>query len=190
VTLRQVPPMCELPCLRHKWGRVLEHRPRGDWLSYPRPVARDRLSTPRPQEAAPGGASTPTEGLTKRSDYLLMANQNPMGERPAIALTIPAGDSPFLRRVLTAARDGLREELGDFVDQLREPTSRLLREEAAYGKLIDSLDGAWIHPDGDLCTALSVLAEAIDRDNEYGRVVFEHAAVHGLLDQLEGKVCR
>jgi hypothetical protein len=50
----------------HKWGRALERRPRGDRLTRMRPAAAGTVAGYRPQEAAPGGAETPTEGLTTR----------------------------------------------------------------------------------------------------------------------------
>jgi len=115
-----------------------------------------------------------------------MATQNPTGGGASITLSIRPCDGAFVRKVLTAARDGLRDELDRFADQLREPTSRLLGEEAAYGQLLDGLDGIPVFPDAAMYEAVAGLARAIDNDNEYSRVVAEHDALHGLLAQVQG----
>jgi hypothetical protein len=62
----------------------------------------------------------------------------------------------------------------------------LRREVAAYGRLLAALDELVIVPDDDLRTVLGELAKVIDSGNEYPRVVTEHEALHGLLDQLGG----
>ena len=111
---------------------------------------------------------------------------NPTGGSHAVALAIPAGNLPFLRRTINAARDGLRDDLERFADQLQQPRSSLLLEDAAYATLLTALTGRWIVPDDELRSALARLAESVDHDNEYSRVVFEHDALHNLLRQLEG----
>jgi hypothetical protein len=114
-----------------------------------------------------------------------MANENPTGRDPAVVLTIPADQVCFLRRVFEMARDGVRDELAQYPDQLREP-SRLRREEAVYGRLLVALDEHVVVPDRDVRAVLGDLAQIIDADNEYRRVVAEHEALHGLLGQIEG----
>lgn len=114
-----------------------------------------------------------------------MAASNPKGDGSAIVLSIAFRDHPFLLHTLTAARDGLREELDRLADQLRESTSVLLREEAAYDKLIDGLSGEPIHPDVDIRDAVRGIADSIDHENEYHRVVAEHDALWCLLKQVE-----
>lgn len=116
-----------------------------------------------------------------------MANSNPTGGGHAIALEIAAGNLPFLRRVFTAARAGLRDDLDRFGDELQQPRSKLLLEDAAYATLIVALDRRWIVPDDELRAALSRLAESVDHHNDYARVTTEHDALHGLLRQLEGR---
>jgi len=64
----------------------------------------------------------------------------------------------------------------------------LLLEDTAYATLLVALDRHWIVPDAELRAALSRLAESVDHDNEYARVVAEHDALHDLLAQLEGSV--
>lgn len=115
-----------------------------------------------------------------------MSCDNPMGDGQAIALAIRGADRPFLRRVLVAARDGLREDLNQH-DHLCEPRRRLRSEEAAYVALVDAIDCGRVVPRRELRATLSRLAESVDHDNEYQRVVAEHDALHGLLCQLEGR---
>lgn len=116
-----------------------------------------------------------------------MSCQNPTGGDRVATLEIPAGNEAFLRRVITAARDGLRDELEQFGDRLSEPRSRLLLEEAAYCCLLDALDRGLVAPGDELRTAVLRLAEAVDSENEYGRVAFEHDALRGLLAQIGGQ---
>jgi hypothetical protein len=117
-----------------------------------------------------------------------MADQNPTGHGEAVALQLPADQVRFLRSAFEMAREGVREELGDFPDQL-DP-SRLKREEAAYGRLLTALDELVIVPAPDVLAILADLAAIIDQGNEYRRVVSEHEALHGLLDQLRGGEAR
>ncbi len=77
------------------------------------------------------------------------------------------------------ARDGVRDELAQYLDRLREP-SRLRREEAVYGRLLAALEERVIVPDRDARTVLGDLAKIIDADNEYRRVVTEHEWGHAL----------
>ncbi len=116
-----------------------------------------------------------------------MADENPTGRGSAVALNIPADQVGFLRGLFKSARAGVRQELKEYPDQLKEP-ARLRREDAAYGRLLAALDESVVVPDNDLRTVLGDLAKIIDSGNEYSRVVAEHEALHGLLGQLtEGK---
>lgn len=117
-----------------------------------------------------------------------MATENPTGDGRAVSLAIPARNTPFLRRVIGAARDGLREDLDKFADRLQSPRSELLREEAAYLTLLGALDLGRVVPDRELCAVLAQLAEAVDGDNEYRRAVSEHDALRDLLGQIEEAV--
>jgi len=116
-----------------------------------------------------------------------MATDNPTGDGRVVSLTIPTGNVRFLRRVISAARDGIREEMDCFGDQLRAPRSELLLEETAYAALLGGLDLGRIVPDDEFRIALRRLADSIDRENEYERVCFEHHALRDLRDQLEGR---
>jgi hypothetical protein len=114
-----------------------------------------------------------------------MANQNPTGDGDAIAIAIPAKHRKFLRDLFEIARNGIREELEQYPKQLKEPR-RLHREEIVYDKLLAALDSNSIVPGRDVRDVLRDLAGISDRENEYERVITEHAALYGLLDQLAG----
>lgn len=60
------------------------------------------------------------------------------------------------------------------------------REVVVYGRLLTALDELVIVPDRDVRDVLGDLAGIIDSGNEYRRVVAEHEALQGLLDQLDG----
>ena len=113
-----------------------------------------------------------------------MADQNPTGRGAAVALNLPVDHACFLRGVFEKARDGISDEMEEFPDQL-DP-KRLHREHAAYGRLLTALDELVIVPDNDVCDVVGDLSQVIDQGNEYKRVVAEHEALHGLLDQLKG----
>jgi hypothetical protein len=83
------------------------------------------------------------------------------------------------------AREGIRSELTEYPDQLREP-ARLRREEAVYDALLTALESGSLLVSDDTRRVLSELAQMIDRENEYERVVAEHAALLGLREQLRG----
>lgn len=114
-----------------------------------------------------------------------MADENPTGVGDAVALTIPAEHRKFLRETFEMARKGIRDELRDHPDDLKDP-DRLHREGAAYARLLAALDKLVIVSDVDVCDVVGDLAVVIDHGNEYPRVVVEHEALHGLLDQLKG----
>ena len=113
-----------------------------------------------------------------------MADKNPRDPGDAVSLTIPAKDAKFLRGAFEMARDGIRDELTNYPDELEEPT-RLHREEAVYDKLLAALDTGSIVPDRDVLDVLADLATVIDESNEHKRVVAEHAAILKLREQME-----
>ena len=114
-----------------------------------------------------------------------MAGENPTGRGAAVALKISADQIRFLRSTFRSAQAGVSDELREYPKQLKEP-ARLRREGAAYGRLLAALDELVIVPDPDVCGVVRDLAQVIDSGNEYRRVVTEHEALHGLLDQLRG----
>jgi len=113
-----------------------------------------------------------------------MADPNPTGRGAAVALQFPAGHVRFLRETFTDARDGVCDELAH-AKRFGDP-DHLRREEAAYGRLLASLDELVIVPDDEVREVVGTLAQIIDAGNEYERVVAEHEALHGLLDQIGG----
>jgi hypothetical protein len=116
-----------------------------------------------------------------------MANQDPTGDGRAVPLSIPVGNEAFLRRVIGAARDGIREDLEQHGHRLHASKSELLLEETVYAALLGGLDLRRVVPDDEIRAALRRLAESVDRENEYERVVFEHRALADLLAQLQGR---
>lgn len=113
-----------------------------------------------------------------------MADENPTGSGKAVALKLPADHVRFLRDTFGDAHAGVRDELENS-KRLRDP-DRLRREKAVYGRLLAALDELAIVPDHDVREVLASLAQIIDASNEYERVVAEHEALHGLLDQIKG----
>jgi len=114
-----------------------------------------------------------------------MADENPTGRGSAVALSIPADQARFLRSTFRSAQAGIRNELREYPKQLKDP-ARLRHEEATYGRLLAALDELVIAPDPDVRGVVGDLAQVIDSGNEYSRVIAEHEALHGLLDQLGG----
>jgi hypothetical protein len=114
-----------------------------------------------------------------------MADQNPTGRGAAVALKLPADHIRFLRETFEDALDGVKDEL-ESAKQPEDPEERLHREEAAYGRLLASLDELVIVPDTNVRELVGRLVRIIDGSNEYERVVSEHDALNGLLLQLRG----
>jgi hypothetical protein len=112
-----------------------------------------------------------------------MADENPTGAGDAVALTISSDDRKFLRRLFEMARDGIRAELADYPDDLSEPT-HLHREKAVYEALLIALKEGAVAPDHHMREIVRDLVDLNDRENEYARVVAEHAALLGLCEQL------
>jgi hypothetical protein len=112
-----------------------------------------------------------------------MASENPMGRGKAVALNLPADHVRFLRDTFQSARAGVRDELRDYPDDLKDP-DHLRREDAAYGRLLTALDELVIVPDRDVRDVIGDLAQIIDTSNEYKRVIAEHEALHGLVGKI------
>lgn len=113
-----------------------------------------------------------------------MATQNPTGDGASITLSLAACDRPFLRRLFGAAADGINDELHRFAGQLRESEDELRAEESAYRLMLIGLDGTPIASHEAMRPAIDSVAAAVDRENQYARVVAEHDALHGLLAQV------
>jgi hypothetical protein len=132
-----------------------------------------------------GRPANASRGANHKERALLIADQNPTGRGAAVALKLPADHIRFLRETFTIARAGVRDELKDYPKQLKDP-DYLRREVVVYGRLLAALDELVIVPDADMLVILADLAQVIDAGNEYSRVLAEHEALHGLLDQLSG----
>jgi hypothetical protein len=113
-----------------------------------------------------------------------MAESDPMKDEVPVRIVVARRDRKFLEEILTMARDGIREELGEGEGELREPR-RLRREEAAYARLLTAIEEQQVVADPELCVVLAELAKVVDESNEYSRVVAEHRAMRGLLASLE-----
>jgi hypothetical protein len=114
-----------------------------------------------------------------------MADSDPIGSGPTVALTLPADHVRILRGVFEDARAGAREDLANYPDGLKDP-AHLRRDVDAYGQLLTALDESAVVPDAEVLAVVADLAQIIDGSNEYSRVVAEHDALHGLLEQLTG----
>ena len=140
------PPIEGVAFNRHKWGRALTRRPRGDRHSSHQ-AGRSGNGT---DVLAPRSGDPPRMHANGPPDHkerdLLMAKENPTDGGRAVALTISSKDRELLRRVFTMALDGIRDELDNYPDDLREPT-HLHREEGIYERLLAGLAGESIVPD-------------------------------------------
>lgn len=162
-----------------------EHRPRGDrHSSHQADRSGNGIDVPAPESGDPPWANT-TGRLRHKEAKLLMSCPKPTEDGNVVVLAIPTKQRKFLRDLFEIARNGIREELAQYPKQLKEP-HRLHREEVVYDKLLASLDTGSIVPDRNVRDVLRDLAQIYDRANEYKRVVSEHEALHGLLDQLTG----
>lgn len=114
-----------------------------------------------------------------------MANSNPKGDERAVAFTFPPAQARFLVAAIADCKAGVEGDLAQRPQHVNAP--RWQRESQAYAALLAGLtEDAVIHSDLALRRVVGELAEAIDRDNEYSRVTFEHAALVNLREQVEG----
>ena len=111
-----------------------------------------------------------------------MADSHPTG-RVAVPLRTPERHRDFLLDTLSTCRRGLADDLAE-PDQLADLESKWLEAET-YDRLIAAIKAGSVIPDPGLQRVVEALLDATDTANEYGRVVAEHAAHVGLLDQLE-----
>lgn len=123
--------------------------------------------------------------MSSRARKSVSSANAPTGRGAAVALKLPANHVRFLASTFEQVRDGVRDELRECPEDLKNPEHRR-REEAAYGRLLTSLEELAIVPDSDVLAILADLATMIEKDNEHARVVTEHEALHGLLDHLTG----
>jgi hypothetical protein len=114
-----------------------------------------------------------------------MSCSNPTGRGFAVPLRTPERHRGFLLETFSLGRAAIAESLAR-PETVADPP-RKQREADAYDRLIAAVrDGSIVAPDPDAQRVVEALLEANDAENEYGRVVAEHAALVGLLDQIEG----
>lgn len=94
-------------------------------------------------------------------------------------------------RLLAGVRDDLLDDLdaGRYADDRREQAER---DAAAHGRVLVLLTGGPVAVDKQMRACVCDLAEAIDRLNEYRRVVREHDAMTWLLGRVGARrsACR
>jgi hypothetical protein len=112
-----------------------------------------------------------------------MVSQNPTGDRPTVALVLPASQLSILREIFGFCLGGVREDL-EAPGRLPNP-AKARRDADAYEHLLAALDGGRVVPDHDLARVVAEVGASIDAGNEYERVVAEHDALGGLLAQIE-----
>ncbi len=114
-----------------------------------------------------------------------MSCSQPTGDRASVPLELPDSQAKILRDTLGICLDGVR---GD----LRAPESmpnpeRARREADAYERLLAALNqGSITLPDQEARETIEVIVLALEKDNDYLRLVAEHDALSRLLDLLGG----
>lgn len=113
-----------------------------------------------------------------------MSCPNPTGARGRVPLRTPERHRGFLLETFRLARAALAESLARPERLPDRPAKQ--READTYERLIEAVGKCEIAiPDPDARRVVEALLDATDAGNEYGRVVAEHVALVGLLDQIE-----
>jgi hypothetical protein len=100
-----------------------------------------------------------------------------------LPITIPPDHIDLLRSFFTACAKGRRGDVERQPDSGANP--RRLEEAEAFEDLRISLSTYTLVPSRGVREALCALAAGVDAGNEYAVATREHAAVHGLLDQIK-----
>lgn len=111
-----------------------------------------------------------------------MANNDPTGGGEAVALSVPPAYAEYLRRELSGFIACLECDLDRFPDHPRAGCWRSYID--AYGRLLDGLAAGEIIPDAEVRSLIREWADGSDREGEYERVAFEHAALLSLGEQI------
>jgi hypothetical protein len=112
-----------------------------------------------------------------------MSCANPTHARSRVPLRTPERHRGFLLETFRLGRAALAESLAR-PERLPDRGAKQ-READTYERLIEAVGACEIAiPDPDALRVVEAVRDATDADNEYGRVVAEHAALIGLLDQL------
>lgn len=113
-----------------------------------------------------------------------MATGNPTGDDATIALDLTDRQRRYLRGTLRNCKAGREDDLRTHPGHAN--AKRWRADAAAYERLISGIDAGEVVPDAEVRRLVRELAEATDREEEYERIVFEHAALCRLRRQLEG----
>ncbi|HET7589265.1 MAG TPA: hypothetical protein VFK14_03630 [Solirubrobacterales bacterium] len=114
-----------------------------------------------------------------------MSCPNPTGRGFAVPLRTPERHRGFLLETFSLGRAVIAESLAR--PKTLADLPRKQREADVYDRLIAAIrEGSIIVPDPDVRRVVELLLEVNDHEADYGRVVAEHAALVGLLDQIGG----
>lgn len=105
-----------------------------------------------------------------------------MGGGENVALSLTDRQRRYLRRALRDCKAGREDDLR--THPRHRNADRWRTNAAAYGRLIAGLDAGEIVPDDEVRRLLDELAEAVDHEEEYERIVFEHDALAALREQI------
>ena len=126
----------------------------------------------------PGGAVTPTEGLTKRrvTSSWLIRTLRPAP--PVVPVDLPDVQAEILRDDMLDWLAGIEHDLARFRGGLRDPQATV-REAEAFRRLLDARQIEV--PDEDARVALGGAADGYDHASGYTRIAGVHDAHHALL---------
>lgn len=112
-----------------------------------------------------------------------MSCANPTHARSRVPLRTPERHRGFLLETFRLARAALAESLAR---PERLPDRAVKQRDAdTYERLLEGVATCSIAiPDVEALRVLEAVLDATDAGNEYGRVLAEHAALIGLLDQI------
>lgn len=111
-----------------------------------------------------------------------MSCNHPTG-RGAVPIRTPERHRAFLLETLSLGRAAIAESLAR-PETIADPPLKQ-REAEAHDRLTAAINhGSIIYPDPIARSVVEALLDAYDHENDFGRVVAEHAALLGLLDQM------
>jgi hypothetical protein len=111
-----------------------------------------------------------------------MATDNPTGGDGTVALNLTDKQQRYLYCTFSYCKLGREEDLRTHPDDPNAGKWRAVAD--AYGRLLDGVEAGEIVPDPEVRRLVRELAAAMDREEEWERVVFEHHALAALRDQI------
>jgi len=111
-----------------------------------------------------------------------MASSDPTGGGAIVILALTFRQRQYLRRTLCHCKTGPEGDLQTHPDHRNAGKWRV--DVAAYDRLLAGLEAGSISPDDQVRRIVRELATATDHEEEYERVVFEHAALLALGEQI------